>query len=55
MAVIGYFRGSKQDQNVDNQKLQIEKVHKVDKRFIDEAVSRATQGNSREGFRDKQK
>ncbi|EFN9147404.1 recombinase family protein, partial [Escherichia coli] len=37
MAVIGYCRVSTQDQTVDNQKLQIEKVHKVDKWFIDEA------------------
>lgn len=52
MAVIGYCRVSTQDQTVDNQKLQIEKVHKVDKWFIDEAVSGATKATSRDGFRD---
>ncbi|WP_113649754.1 recombinase family protein [Escherichia albertii] len=52
MAVIGYCRVSTREQSIDNQKLQIEKVHKVDKWFVDEAVSGTTKATNRDGFRD---
>lgn len=52
MAVIGYCRVSTREQSIDNQKLQIEKVHKVDKWFIDEAVSGTTKATNRDGFID---
>ncbi|MDC6932114.1 recombinase family protein [Escherichia coli] len=52
METIGYCRVSTREQSIDNQKLQIEKFHKVDKWFVDEAVSGTTKATSRDGFID---
>lgn len=49
-SVIGYIRVSTSDQSTDSQKHEIEKCHRVDKWFSDDAVSGAIKAYKRSGF-----
>ena len=50
MSTIAYYRVSTSDQTIENQRLEINKTYKVDREFIDEAVSGTVKGSNREGF-----
>jgi DNA invertase Pin-like site-specific DNA recombinase len=50
LAVIAYYRVSTADQTIENQRMEIAKTYRVDKEFMDEAVSGTVAGMNRDGF-----
>jgi DNA invertase Pin-like site-specific DNA recombinase len=50
LAVIAYYRVSTADQTIENQRMEIAKTYRVEKEFMDEAVSGTVAGMNREGF-----
>lgn len=50
MAVVAYYRVSTADQSIENQRMELTKTYRIDREFVDEAVSGTVPGMDRPGF-----
>ena len=50
MSVVAYYRVSTDDQNIENQRMELEKTYKIDKEFSDQGISGTVKTDKRSGF-----